>query len=89
MITQGIEKKLAQLEAESKELKLKSVLAKKDLDNIETKILGTRQEKLEMDLLNKKLKSIVESNLYQTLSKKDFESYIYNFENIVAENRLR
>ena len=89
MITQGIEKKLAQLEAESKELKLKSVLAKKDLDNIETKILATRQEKLEMDLLNKKLKSIVESNLYQTLSKKDFESYIYNFENIVAENRLR
>ena len=89
MITQGIEKKLTQLEAESKELKLKSVLAKKDLDNIETKILATRQEKLEMDLLNKKLKSIVESNLYQTLSKKDFESYIYNFENIVAENRLR
>ena len=68
---------------------MKSVLAKKDLDNIETKILGTRQEKLDMDFLNKKLKSIVESNLYQTLSKKDFESYIYNFENIVAENRLR
>ena len=65
------------------------MLAKKDLDNIETKILGTRQEKLDMDFLNKKLKSIVESNLYQTLSKKDFESYIYNFENIVAENRLR
>ena len=64
------------------------MLAKKDLDNIETKILGTRQEKLDMDFLNKKLKSIVESNLYQTLSKKDFESYIYNFENIVAENRL-
>ena len=65
------------------------MLAKKDLDNIETKILGTRQEKLDIDFLNKKLKSIVESNLYQTLSKKDFESYIYNFENIVAENRLR
>jgi len=84
-----MDKKLAELEAESKELKLKSVLAKKASDNIETKILATKQVKIEMDLLNKKLKNIVESNLYQTLSRKDFESYIRNFENIVAENCLR
>jgi len=82
-------KKLAQLEAESNELKVKSVLAKKDLDNIETKIVATRQEKLGFNILNNKLKGIVESNQYTTLLKKDFETYISTFEKIVNENLIR
>ena len=82
-------KKLAQLEAESNELKVKSVLAKKDLDNIEKKILATRMEKTEIEFMNKKLKGIVESNQYTTLLKKDFETYISTFKKIVDENRIR
>ena len=82
-------KKLAQLKTESDELRIKSVLAKKDLDNIETKIVATRQEKLGFNILNNKLKGIVESNQYTTLLKKDFETYISTFEKIVNENLVR
>lgn len=82
-------KKLAQLKTESDELRIKSVLAKKDLDSIETKIVATRQEKLGFNILNNKLKGIVESNQYTTLLKKDFETYISTFEKIVNENLVR
>lgn len=77
------------LEAERTELRVKSVIAGKTVDDLSAKILTQRSEKALLSQRNTAIKNIEGTSSVVTVKTTDFEGYIQTFNEIIETNKKR